>query len=167
MQLDPFLRNLNPFLAFLGLYKRELAAMFANDTATLQATDQIGQDRVHYLRLTSPVNPEALAVYPQRQGWHRGNPYYREGAYDQIKGGLPVFNPSLCFTDGFPTLGPPTAYLSGGAAQPHHPVRAEQREHDRSAVPQAGNSRGRRRVTSEYPHVREDPKPSPVELARR
>ena len=38
--------------------------MLANDTAVTQATDQIGEDRVHYLRLTSPVNPESLATYP-------------------------------------------------------------------------------------------------------
>ena len=55
-QLDPFLRNFNPFLRFLGQYKREIAAMLATDTAVTQATDQIGQDRVHYLRLQSPVN---------------------------------------------------------------------------------------------------------------
>jgi phospholipid/cholesterol/gamma-HCH transport system substrate-binding protein len=160
VQLDPFLRNLNPFLAFIGNYKRELAAMLANDTATTQATDQIGQDRVHYLRLTSPVNPEALAVYPQRQGWHRGNPYYREGAYDQIKGGLPVFNPSLCFSNGFPTLGPATASMpeelrtrillyvlnSGNTVAP--PCRKQEKR-------VVGG------VTSDYPQVREDPKPAP------
>ena len=69
------------------LYRREIAAMLANDTAVTQATDQIGENRVHYLRLTSPVNPESLATYPQRQGWHRGNPYYKPGAYDQLEGG--------------------------------------------------------------------------------
>ena len=80
VQLDPVLRNFNPFFEYLALFKREIAAMLANDTAVTQATDQIGEDRYHYLRLTSPVNPEAVATYPQRQGWHRGNPYLKPGS---------------------------------------------------------------------------------------
>jgi virulence factor Mce-like protein len=112
VQLDPFLRNINPFFRFLSLYRRELAAMVANDTAVTQATDQIGTERVHYLRLTSPVNPEALSTYPRRQGWHRGNPYTQPGAYDQLRSILPVFDTDECGRNGFPTLGPPTATMS-------------------------------------------------------
>ena len=106
VQLDPFLRNFNPFLRYLSLFRRELAALFANDTATLQATDQIGNNRVHYLRLTSPVNPESLAVYPQRQGWSRHNPYYQSGGLLNVRTGLEDFNTNLCGTSGFPTLAP-------------------------------------------------------------
>jgi virulence factor Mce-like protein len=159
-QLDPFLRNINPFFRFLGQYKRELAAMVANDTAVTQATDQIGTRRVHYLRLTSPVNPEALATYPQRQGWHRGNPYYKPGTYDQLRQGLPVFDPDLCGTNGFPTLGPSTASMpeelrnrillyvlnSGNTVAP--PCRKQ------SPFTEGGR-------TTDYPQVREDPKPAP------
>ena len=159
-QLDPTLRNFNPFFEYLALFKREIAAMLANDTATTQATDQIGQDRVHYLRLTSPVNPEALSTYPQRQGWHRGNPYYKSGAYDQLKGGLPVFDPDLCFTNGFPSLGPSTASMpeelrnriilfalnSGNTVAP--PCRKQ------SPFTFGGR-------TTDYPQVTEAPKPSP------
>ena len=159
-QLDPFLRNINPFFRFLGQYKRELAAMVANDTAVTQATDQIGTRRVHYLRLTSPVNPEALATYPQRQGWHRGNPYYKPGTYDQLRQGLPVFDPDLCGTNGFPSLGPATASMpeelrnriilyvlnSGNTVAP--PCRKQ------SPFTVGGR-------TTDYPQVREDPKPAP------
>ena len=159
-QLDPFLRNFNPFFEYLAMFKREIAAMLANDTAVTQATDQIGQDRVHYLRLTSPVNPEALATYPQRQGWHRGNPYFKPDTYNQIKGGLPVFDPDLCFTNGFPTLGPSTATMpeelrnrillfalnSGNTVAP--PCRK-----------QSPFSFGGR--TTDYPQVTPTPKPSP------
>src|SRR4051794_25628870 len=112
VQLDPFLRSFNPFLQYLGQYKREIAALFANDTATLQATDQIGDNRVHYLRLTSPVNPEALAVYPTRQGWSRGNAYFKPGSHDQLRTGLESFDTSSCFTNGFPTLAPPGPNMS-------------------------------------------------------
>ena len=159
-QLDPVLRNFNPFFEYIALFKREIAAMLANDTAVTQATDQIGQERVHYLRLTSPVNPEALATYPQRQGWHRGNPYFKSGTYDQIKGGLPVFDPDLCFTNGFPSLGPSTASMpeelrnriilyvlnSGNTVAP--PCRKQ------SPFTFGGR-------TTDYPQVTETPKPSP------
>src|SRR2546427_2381293 len=111
-QLDPFLRNFNPVFRYLSLFKREIATLFANDTATLEATDQIGTNRVHYLRLTSPVNPEALAVYPQRQGWTRNNPYLAPGAYNKLLQGLDVFNPNLCGTTAYPNLAPAGPNLS-------------------------------------------------------
>jgi phospholipid/cholesterol/gamma-HCH transport system substrate-binding protein len=158
-QLDPFLRNFNPFLSFLGQYKREIAAMLATDTATTQATDQIGQDRVHYLRLTSPVNAESLATYPSRQDWFRGNPYYKPGTYDQLRGGLPVFDSSNCGPTPFPTI-PSSPYLAeefrnrivlyvlngGNTVAP--PCR------EQGPFTESGES-------STYPHVRTDPQPSP------
>ena len=161
-QLDPFLRNFNPFLRYLGLYKREIAALFANDTATTQATDQIGEDRVHYLRLTSPVNPEALATYPRRQGWGRSNPYPLPGSFDLLKTGrgLEVFNANLCGTTEFPSLAPASEsfsaelrsrilqyFLNNGVTTgpPCH-----------QAPPRAFGGE-----TTQYPHVRTDPRPSP------
>ena len=159
-QLDPFLRNINPLFRYLGMFKREIAALFANDTATLQATDQIGSKRVHYLRLTSPVNPEALSIYPQRQGWSRGNPYIQPGGYDRLKGGLDIFNPNRCGTTGFPTLAPAgpnlteelrnmilTYFMNSGQtiAAPCH-----------KQAPFTFNGQ-----TTHYPHVTEDTKPSP------
>ena len=102
--------------------------MLANDTAVTQATDQIGQDRVHYLRLQSPVNPEALATYPSRQGWHRGNPYLQAGRLRPAAGRpARVQRRRLCGRTAFPTLGPADARPCGGAAQPDPAVRAEQR----------------------------------------
>ena len=158
-QLDPFLRNFNPFLRFLGQYRREIAAMLANDTAVTQATDQIGQDRYHYLRLTSPVNAESLATYPNRQPWFRGNPYYKPGNYDQLRSGLPVFDGRNCGPGSFPSV-PPSPYLSeefrariilyvlngGNTVAP--PCR------EQGPFTEGGES-------SAYPHVRPDPKPSP------
>ncbi len=159
-QLDPFLRNFNPFLRYLGLYKREIAALFANDTATLQATDQIGTNRVHYLRLTSPVNPEALAAYPQRLGSSRHNPYYAPGGYDNLKGGLFDFNTNLCGQGGFPTLAPPGPNLSETL---RNNIIAYFLNHGVTTAPPCKqqppfNFSGE---TSQYPHVRQDPKPGP------
>ena len=39
-RLEPYLRTLQPTLDYLGLYKREIAAFFANDTAATGAGDQ-------------------------------------------------------------------------------------------------------------------------------
>ena len=64
---------------------------------------------MHYLRLTSPVNPESLADLPAAPGLAPQQPLLRcRAAYDQLAGGLNVFDPDLCCTNGFPTLGPPT-----------------------------------------------------------
>jgi len=159
-QLDPFLRNFNPFLRYLGLYKRELAALFANDTATLQATDQIGQNRVHYLRLTSPVNPESLAVYPERLGSSRSNPYPQPGAYDKLRGGLDVFNNNLCGTTGFPSLAPAGPNLSEDLRSR---ILAYFLNNGTTTAPPCNLAppftfSGE---TTQYPHVRTDPRPAP------
>ena len=137
VQLDPFLRNFNPFFGYLAMFKREIAGMLANDTAVTQATDQIGEDRVHYLRLTSPVNPEAVSTYPQRQGWHRGNPYFKPGAYDQMQGRSAGVRPGPLLHKRLPGARPVHGQHARGAAQPHPAVRPEQREHGGAAVPQA------------------------------
>ena len=41
-QVDPALRELNPILDFIGLYKRELTSFFANTVAATQATTTAG-----------------------------------------------------------------------------------------------------------------------------
>jgi|RhiMetdeSRZDD1v2_1073273.scaffolds.fasta_scaffold08963_6 phospholipid/cholesterol/gamma-HCH transport system substrate-binding protein len=159
-QLDPFLRNFNPFLRYLSLYKREISALFANDTATLQATDQIGNNRVHYLRLTSPVNPESLAVYPQRLGSSRHNPYFQPGGYNNLKSGLEDFNTNLCGQGGFPTLGPADANMSETLRSNilafflNNGVTAAPPCKQQAPFTFSGE-------TSQFPHVRTDPRPSP------
>lgn len=108
-RLDPFLRDLTPIVDYLGLYKREIAAFFANDTAATQATgtDFAGTGSLHYLRTTNPTNPEMMTGYPYRIGSNRSNPYTRPGGYDDLrnKGRLDVFGTYLC-TDN-PVPGPP------------------------------------------------------------
>ena len=159
-QLDPFLRNFNPFLRYLSLYKREISALFANDTATLQATDQIGNNRVHYLRLTSPVNPESLAVYPQRLGSSRHNPYFQPGGYNNLKSGLEDFNTNLCGQGGFPTLGPADANMSETLRSNilafflNNGVTTAPPCKQQAPFTFSGE-------TSQFPHVRTDPRPSP------
>ncbi|HEX2016360.1 MAG TPA: MCE family protein, partial [Solirubrobacteraceae bacterium] len=105
-QLDPALRELNPILRFVGQYKQELTAFFANVVASTQATDQPPNSRVpiHYLRTTNPLNPENLAVYPNRIGTNRPNPYEMPGAFAHLAQGLPAYETRHC-ANGVPTVG--------------------------------------------------------------
>ena len=99
-QLDPAMRQLTPILDFIGLYKPELTAFFANTPAATQAKDTTG---VHYLRTTNPLNPENLAVYPRRIGTNRPNPYAKPGIFSQLAQGMPVFESRHCGS-GVPTV---------------------------------------------------------------
>jgi ABC-type transporter Mla subunit MlaD len=103
---DPFLRNLNPMLQWIGLYKHEITAFFANDVAATQATG-LGSDQktqLHYLRTTNPLNPENLAIYPHRISSNRSNPYTRPLEYKDLP--LKVFGKYTCTNNPIPTLAP-------------------------------------------------------------
>lgn len=105
-RLEPFLRNVEPILGYLGLYRREIAAFFANDAAATQVTDLPpgASQPLHYLRTTNPVNPEVLAAYPRRLPSNRSNPYAEPGASTQLPRGLPVFGEYLCENTGPPSF---------------------------------------------------------------
>ncbi|MBV9214022.1 MAG: MCE family protein [Actinobacteria bacterium] len=105
-QLDPFLRNLNPVLDWIGLYKHEIAAFFALDSAASQATDfpAGAAAPIHYLRTTNPLSPESLAVYPYRISTNRSNPYVDPLGYRNFP--LHVFGTYLCTANPVPTLEP-------------------------------------------------------------
>src|SRR3954451_15918750 len=103
-QLDPFLRNLNPILDYLGKYKREIISFFALDAASTQAVDRPpGSNTViHYLRTANPLNPENLAAYPKRISTNRSNPYVAPGGYAKYP--IKVFGKYLCTTAPVPQL---------------------------------------------------------------
>jgi ABC-type transporter Mla subunit MlaD len=111
--VTPPLRNFEPFLKFTGEYVPELQALFANATAATQAHDKNadttnGQIQ-HYLRALQTVNPESLAVYSQRIGTNRGNPYFQPEAFRLLgSGGLQVFSAANC-ADSAPSVNPKTA----------------------------------------------------------
>jgi phospholipid/cholesterol/gamma-HCH transport system substrate-binding protein len=118
-RLDPFLRNFTPIVDYLGLYKREIAGFFANDTAVTQAADT-GQSRsgsIHYLRTQNPENPEVMAGYPSRIASNRSNPYIAPGGYMKLKteGHLEVFGTQGCGTTPVPaTPAPLDPWLPAG-----------------------------------------------------
>ena len=91
-QLDPATGQLAPAVEFIGLYKRELTSFFANTVAATQAKD----NNVHYLRTSNPLNPENLAVYPNRLPTNRPNPYAQAGPLRPLQQGLPVYEDRQC-----------------------------------------------------------------------
>jgi hypothetical protein len=92
----------------VNAYRREVAAFFANSTASTQATNQnIAQTKtLHYLRLSDPVNPESLTPYGHRPSSNRSNPYLEPGGYAQLRRGLPVFGSYLCTHNALPSPSP-------------------------------------------------------------
>jgi phospholipid/cholesterol/gamma-HCH transport system substrate-binding protein len=100
-QLDPFLRQVIPISDYLGAFKQEVSAFFANVPASTQASDTpAGASRpVHYLRILQGLRPEDLAAYPTRVPSSRLNPYPQPGSVDQLRSGLDVFGSYLCSPD--------------------------------------------------------------------
>ncbi|MHB8692255.1 MAG: MlaD family protein [Solirubrobacteraceae bacterium] len=103
----PYLGNLVPVFDYIGLYRRELAAFFANGTASTQGTLQNNSQTklLHYLRAAEPVNPETLATYSGRLVSNRTNPYPLPGTGLQLANGLPVFGNYLCTSNPQPAIG--------------------------------------------------------------
>ena len=115
-RLDPWLRNLTPIIDYLGLYRREIVSFFANDAAATQATEGSFNDPskfIHYLRASSPVNPEMMTGWPFRLSTNRSNPYTEPGGYDKLRtlGHLEVFGQYLCTNRAVPPTPEPNEFL--------------------------------------------------------
>ncbi|MGA2014735.1 MAG: hypothetical protein ABSH51_29995, partial [Solirubrobacteraceae bacterium] len=105
--LKPYLGNLVPVIDYIEAYRREIAAFFANSTATTQGVAAgASGGNLHYLRISNPINPELLAAYPQRPSTNRSNPYLEPGGYLKLLAGLPVFGSYLCTDHPLPTFAP-------------------------------------------------------------
>jgi phospholipid/cholesterol/gamma-HCH transport system substrate-binding protein len=92
---QPFLRNANPVVRYIGAHKREVTAFFANTAAAAEAHDAAHSD-LHYLRTSQTLGPEALSFYPRTLGSTRLNPYFAPGTFDQLSSGLPVLDRTHC-----------------------------------------------------------------------
>jgi ABC-type transporter Mla subunit MlaD len=96
---EPFVRNLNPLLTGLQLYKREVTAFFGNlavaTNAELTEENTAGQ-KIHFLRALGPINPESVASYPSRLAMNRNSAYSPPGWAEGILKGLPSFNTTNC-----------------------------------------------------------------------
>jgi ABC-type transporter Mla subunit MlaD len=113
----PVLHNLDPFLQYLGEYVPELQAFFANFTASTQAhglnANVPNAPPQHYLRVMNVLSPESLAIFPQRVGSDRANPYFKPGAFRALaNGGLQVFSNGSCSNPVPSVSGPPAGTIS-------------------------------------------------------
>jgi hypothetical protein len=97
--VDPFVRNLNPLVTGLGLYKKEVTAFFGNlavaTNAELTETNAAGQ-KIHFLRAMGPITPESIASYPSRLAINRASAYSPPGWAEELLHGLPSFNTANC-----------------------------------------------------------------------
>jgi phospholipid/cholesterol/gamma-HCH transport system substrate-binding protein len=102
--VKPYLGQLVPVIEYINSYRREIAAFFANSTATTQGTlaGAYGGN-LHYVRISNPINPEALTTYPSRPYSNRSNAYMAPGGYNQLLQGLSVFGSYLCTSHPLPT----------------------------------------------------------------
>lgn len=103
--LTPFLGQLVPVFDYLGAYRRELAAFFANGAASTEGQGQAfsSTKRLHYLRFSAPLSPEELTAQAQRPYSNRSNAYEVPGGGGSLTGAtnalgtaLDVFGNYLC-----------------------------------------------------------------------
>jgi ABC-type transporter Mla subunit MlaD len=86
---QPVLRNVNPFVDYIGQNRRELTAFFANVAAASQIRDMT-PNALHFLRTSQTLGPQAATAYPHPLGSTRLNPYLPPGSLTQLPDGLPA-----------------------------------------------------------------------------
>jgi phospholipid/cholesterol/gamma-HCH transport system substrate-binding protein len=97
--VDPFLRNLNPVITGLGLYKHELTATMGNIASISNAKlveENAQGEHLHYIRAMGPFTPESLATYPSRLTTGRTNAYPQPLSAKALATGLPSFDTRGC-----------------------------------------------------------------------
>jgi phospholipid/cholesterol/gamma-HCH transport system substrate-binding protein len=108
---DPFLRNLNPLLTGLNLYRRELAALFGNFAATFSGVlpiENAAGEQLNFLRAMGPIVPETIATYSNRLVTNRNSAYSPPGWAEDLLVGLPSFDTRQCSSGISATLDPDT-----------------------------------------------------------
>jgi virulence factor Mce-like protein len=149
---QPVLRNVNPFVDYIGQSRREVTAFFANVAAASQARDMT-PDALHFLRTSQTLGPEAATPYPHPLRSTRLNPYVAPGGMSKLNGGLPVLDKSTCgFGDPLPPAGFGDATLSELFTK--YGFRTEGRDVARPPCTEQGAYPG---FSTEFPQVRADP----------
>jgi ABC-type transporter Mla subunit MlaD len=107
--VDPFIRNLNPILVGLRLYRVDLASFFGNIAATFNGTittEESRADPPHALRAIGAMTPETVTSYPRRLVINRYSPYSPPKWAEGLVSGLPSFDTRQCATGIVATLDP-------------------------------------------------------------
>jgi ABC-type transporter Mla subunit MlaD len=96
--IDPFLRNLNPILTGLGLYKHEITSVMGNVAATTNARKVSNAQgiQVHYLRAMGPFGPESVASFSNRLTTNRTSAYSQPLFAKGLSSGLLSFDTRHC-----------------------------------------------------------------------
>jgi phospholipid/cholesterol/gamma-HCH transport system substrate-binding protein len=76
-QLGPFLEQLNPILTWLSYHQQLVSDFISNGGSGIAAktTTFAGNGTGHYLRQFSPIGPETLSIWTNRDPANRGNTY--------------------------------------------------------------------------------------------
>jgi ABC-type transporter Mla subunit MlaD len=109
--VDPFIRNLNPILTGLNLYKHEITSFFGNVAAATNATlteEFANGEHPHFLRALGPINPETFSTYGTRLAMNRNSAYSPPKWAEGLIAGLPGFDTRQCTTGAIATLNPET-----------------------------------------------------------
>ena len=109
--LDPFLRNLNPLLTGLNLYKHEITGVVGNVAAATNAIlpeENANGEHTHYLRTMGPLGPEVLAVFNRRLTNNRNSAYSPPLWAKDLASGLPSFDTRQCSSGITASLDPET-----------------------------------------------------------
>lgn len=107
--VDPFIRNLNPILVGLKLYRVDLASFFGNIAATSEALITTSSEREnppHGLRVVGGMTPETVAAYPRRLTINRNSAYSPPKWAEDLVSGLPSFETRQCANGIVATLDP-------------------------------------------------------------
>ena len=104
-RLTPYLGNLVPVIDYINDYRREIAAFFANSTATTQATCSISLDQGAALPADlQPRQSGGADHLPEAPGEQPAEPVHGpRRRYTQLLHGLSVFGSYLCTNNPQPT----------------------------------------------------------------
>ncbi len=110
----PYLGDVVPVLDYINNYRREIAAFFANSTATTRRRCRASASQQLALRADlQPGQPgDADQLLERGSSSNRGNPYMVPGGYASLASGLPVFGGYLCTSNPQPAIGPTIAPAS-------------------------------------------------------
>jgi phospholipid/cholesterol/gamma-HCH transport system substrate-binding protein len=125
--VPPTVRDALPVVEYLGVFKDELIATFANLAAATQASERPtpDSDPLHYIRVVVPFGQESLVAADRRTGSNRHNPYLAPRGLAKLPGGLDSFD---CENTGNPgdnqpappcRVQEPWPFQGGRTAYPH------------------------------------------------
>jgi hypothetical protein len=156
---QPFLRNANPMVRYIGLFKPEITGFFGNVTASSEGVSVTprGSKFLHILRSSQPLTPSGLAFYPRALGIDRNNAYRTPGTYNQLASGLTTLNTAQC-SNGTPA--PPSSTTPATLAQMIQQYVYRASSGSTVAAPPCKGQGTIDGYGTQFPHLTADPPPS-------